>query len=105
MPSKPLRVGVIGPAGFGGSYLCVELLNRGHTVVGISRNPENLGTHERYIARSVNVDHVSIEQLAEAFDDVEVLVSEYGPHTAGAGALLYSAFSRAISTTNVYLVS
>ncbi|KAH7061622.1 hypothetical protein BKA63DRAFT_559147 [Paraphoma chrysanthemicola] len=87
--SKSLRVGVIGPAGFGGSYLCVELLNRGHTVVGISRHPEKLGTHARYISRSVDIDQASIQELAAVFDSVDVLVSEYGPHTAGAGALLY----------------
>ena len=90
MSSKPLRVGVIGPAGFGGSYLCVELLNRGHTVVGISRNPEKLGKHERYIPRALNIDETSISDLAKSFNDFDILVSEYGPHTTGAGALLYS---------------
>lgn len=92
MPSQPLRVGVIGPAGFGGSYLSVELLNRGHTVIGISRSPEKLGKHARYIPRSVDIDAVSIEELAKSFEGVDVLVSEYGPHTAGAGALLYMPF-------------
>jgi putative NADH-flavin reductase len=87
---KRLRVGVIGPAGFGGSYLCVELLNRGHTVIGISRNPEKLGKHERYITRSIDIDQASIADLAKTFREVDVLVSEYGPHTTGAMALLYS---------------
>lgn len=95
--SKPLRVGVIGPAGFGGSYLCVELLNRGHTVIGISRNPEKLGKHERYIPRPVDIDQVSTDQLAKTFDGIDVLVSEYGPHTAGAGALLYSTWANSSS--------
>jgi len=89
---KPLRVGIIGAAGFGGSYLSVEVLNRGHTVIGISRNPEKLGKHERYIPRSVNIDEVSIGELANKFEDIDVLVSEFGPHTGGAGALLYSEF-------------
>ena len=90
--SSPLRVGVIGPAGFGGSYLCVELINRGHTVIGLSRNPEKLGKHERYIPRPVDIDNVSIAELAKAFEGMDVLVSEYGPHTAGADALLYSEY-------------
>jgi uncharacterized protein YbjT (DUF2867 family) len=89
--NKSLRVGVVGPAGFGGSYLCVELLNRGHTVVGISRNPEKLGKHPKYIPRSVNIDEASVSDLAKTFTDIDVLVSEYGPHTTGAMALLYSA--------------
>ena len=93
MPSStPLRVGVIGPSGFGGSYLSVELLNRGHTVIGISRNPSKLGQHPRYEPRSVDIDQVSIPELAKSFSDIDVLVSEYGPHTAGAGALLYMPF-------------
>jgi putative NADH-flavin reductase len=92
MPStKSLTVGVIGPAGFGGSYLCVELLNRGHTVVGISRTPEKLGKHPRYIPRPVDIDQATISSLAKSFGGIDVLVSEYGPHTTGAMALLYSA--------------
>jgi putative NADH-flavin reductase len=92
----PLRVGVIGPAGYGGSYLCVELLNRGHTVVGISRTPAKLGKHERYTPRSVDINQVSVAELAKHFEGIDVLVSEYGPHNehgpnmAGTGAFLYS---------------
>jgi len=96
MSSKPLRVGVIGPAGFGGSYLTVELLNRGHTVIGISRNPEKVGKHPRYIPRPVDVDQVSIEELSEVFEGLDVLVSEFGPHTAGPGALLYMPFLESV---------
>jgi putative NADH-flavin reductase len=85
-----LLVGVIGPAGFGGSYLCVELLNRGHTVVGISRRPEVVGSHERYIPRPTDIEKLSVAELVPIFKDLDVLVSEYGPHTAGADALQYS---------------
>ena len=85
-----LRVGVIGPAGFGGSYLCVELINRGHHVVGFSRNPDKLGTHPRYTPVILDVGLQTIEQLAEAFVGVDVLVNEYGPHSAGHEALQYS---------------
>ena len=90
--SKSLRVGVIGPAGFGGSYLCVELLNRGHTVIGISRNPQKLGKHERYVPRPVDIDEKSSIELANYFEGIEVLISEYGPHTSGETALLYSTY-------------
>lgn len=89
---SPLRVGVIGPAGFSGSYLSVELLNRGHTVIGISRTPEKLGNHSRYIPRPVDIDNVSFVELAKYFEGIDVLVSAYGPHTAGPGALLYSKY-------------
>ncbi|KAL3426707.1 nad-dependent epimerase dehydratase [Phlyctema vagabunda] len=90
--TDPLVVGVIGPAGFGGSYLCLELINRGHLVVGISRNPEKLGSHERYSTRKGDVSKLSIEQLAKAFQGLNVLVNEYGPHSAGVDALQYMPF-------------
>jgi len=89
-PRKDQVVGVIGPAGFGGSYLCVELLRRGHAVIGLSRNPETFGTCEGYTPRGLDIESVSIEDLAKSFSDIDVLVSQYGPHTQGAGALQYS---------------
>lgn len=91
--NTPLRIGVIGPAGFGGSYLCVELINRGHHVVGLSRSPEKLGSHPRYEPRSVNIDVDDENKLAKALEDVDVVISEYGPHTAGHQGLQYSEFS------------
>ncbi|KXJ87812.1 hypothetical protein Micbo1qcDRAFT_178883 [Microdochium bolleyi] len=91
MPS-PLTIGVVGSTGFTGSHVCVELLERGHTVVGISRHPEKLGSHRNYVVKSVDVEHLSIAELAEAFSGLHVLISCYGPHTAGAGALLYKPF-------------
>ncbi|EUC44268.1 hypothetical protein COCMIDRAFT_98655 [Bipolaris oryzae ATCC 44560] len=95
-PSPPLKVAVIGPAGFGGSYLSVELLNRGHTVIGISRSPAKLGKHERYVPRPVDIDTASIEEIAEKFKDADALVCEFGPHTTGAGALLYMPFLESV---------
>lgn len=85
-----LKIGVIGPAGFGGSYLCVELINRGHEVVGLSRSPSKLGSHPRYTPRVLDVSSDSIDQLAQSFTGIDVLVNEYGPHSAGHEALQYS---------------
>ncbi|KAF2831808.1 NAD(P)-binding protein [Ophiobolus disseminans] len=92
MSPTPLRVGIIGATGFGGSYLSLELLNRGHTVIGLSRHPEKLGQHARYEPRPVDIDKVTISALAQKFSDIDVLVSEYGPHTAGPSALQYMPF-------------
>lgn len=86
---KVLTVGVIGPAGFGGSYLCVELLQRGHKVIGLSRSPSKLGKHPNYEPRSVDVAESSVQDLAAKFSGMDVLINEYGPHTAGEGALQY----------------
>lgn len=71
---KPLKIAVLGPAGFGGSYLCVELINRGHHVTGISRSPEKLGTHKLYSSISVDLDSASIDELAEVFKGHDVLI-------------------------------
>ncbi|CVK96629.1 uncharacterized protein FMAN_16147 [Fusarium mangiferae] len=91
-----LTVGVIGPAGFGGSYLCVELISRGHRVIGLSRNPQKLGSHLLYEPRNVDLASVSEVELVSAFSDVDVLVCEYGPHTAGHEALKYMPFIEVI---------
>ncbi|GAB7349164.1 hypothetical protein MBLNU459_g8101t1 [Dothideomycetes sp. NU459] len=87
-----LKIGVIGPAGFGGSYLCVELINRGHEVIGLSRSPSKLGSHALYTPRALDVASETVEQLAEAFAGIDVLVNEYGPHSAGHEALQYMPF-------------
>src|SRR5579859_6965897 len=64
---KPLKIAVLGPAGFGGSYLCLELVKRGHNVTGISRSPEKLGKHELYSTVSIDLDKATIDELADAF--------------------------------------
>ncbi|KAJ4318662.1 hypothetical protein N0V84_006750 [Fusarium piperis] len=87
-----LRIGVLGPTGFGGSYLCFELLQRGLAVRGLSRRPEKLGSHEKYTPHPIDIESASLEELIEAFKDLDVLVNEYGPHTAGENALKYRPF-------------
>ena len=75
---KPLKIAVLGPAGFGGSYVCVELINRGHHVTGISRNPHKLGTHKLYSTVSLDLQAATIDELAEAFEGHDVVI-EYLP--------------------------
>ena len=85
-----MKIGVIGPAGFGGSYLCKELIDRGHQVFGISRNPQKLGTHELYTPVIADINSLSILELSKVFQGLDVVVNEYGPHSAGHEALQYS---------------
>ena len=75
---KPLKIAVLGPAGFGGSYLCVELINRGHQVTGISRNPDKLGTHKLYSTISLDLEKCDIEEMTQAFKGHDVVI-EYPP--------------------------
>ena len=74
--------------GYGGSPTCVELLNRGHEVIGISRHPEKLGTHEKYRPQPLDVSAASIEDLVEAFKGVDVVVNSFNPPP---GPTMYSA--------------
>ena len=83
MPSKKnLTVAVIGPAGMTGSYTVVELLNRGHSVVGISRNPAAIGKNDRYKPVSIDFDNASISEIAKAFEGVDAVV-KYIPCVQG----------------------
>lgn len=85
----PIKVGVIGVTGMTGSHVAVELLNRGHHVVGISRNPAKLGHHERYEPRAVDLEATPIEEIAGALGSLDVVVNAYGPHTQLGDALTY----------------
>ncbi|MAD81443.1 MAG: hypothetical protein CL912_00635 [Deltaproteobacteria bacterium] len=64
---------VIGATGHGGSYLCVELVNRGHKVTGLARNPEKLGKHELYTPRKFNVVECSFLELMEELKGYDVI--------------------------------
>ena len=74
-----MKVAVIGATGFGGSHTCVELLNRGHEVIGLSRNPEKLGKHAKYRPQILDVAAASIEDLIEAYNGVDVVVNSFNP--------------------------
>ncbi|KAF2168574.1 hypothetical protein M409DRAFT_21324 [Zasmidium cellare ATCC 36951] len=74
-----MRCAVIGPTGSLGSHICLELLNRGHDVVGVSRSPEKLGRHERYQPKSFDLAGGTIEDLEHVLKDVEVVVNAYNP--------------------------
>ena len=71
---KPLKVLVIGATGHGGSYLCVELTNRGHHVTGMARSPEKLGHHELYTPKKFDVVESPFLELIEAVKGYDVVV-------------------------------
>ncbi|CAI6331484.1 unnamed protein product [Periconia digitata] len=84
----PLRVAVLGSTGFTGSYLTVELLHRGHTVIGLSRDPSKIGSHARYEPCSIDIAERSFTELREVLEDkvrCEVLIVAYGPGPNGGG--------------------
>ena len=83
---KHLNVAVIGPTGLTGSHVVVEvcctlrrnlieqLLNRGHTVTGISRNPNSIGTHKGYKGVSLNVFDATTDVFAAALKGHDVVI-------------------------------
>ncbi|KAK0251300.1 hypothetical protein B0A54_13217 [Friedmanniomyces endolithicus] len=74
------KVAVLGPAGFGGSYVVSELLNRGsYDVVGISRNPDKIGKHDRYTPHVLDITNATIAELVEAFKSVDVVINAFNP--------------------------
>ncbi|KAK1762682.1 NADH(P)-binding-domain-containing protein, partial [Phialemonium atrogriseum] len=80
--ATPLKVAVLGPAGQCGSCVVDELLSRGHTVVGISRNPpEDWKSNSGY--SSVPVDIQDTKKLSKVFSaGFDAIVSAYAPPLA-----------------------
>ena len=82
-----MQIAVLGPAGFGGSNVCVELLNRGHNLTGISRNPEKIGKHDRFRPYPLDLLTASIAQLIEAVEGQDAVINAFNPP---AGPYMYS---------------
>ena len=78
-PVKSLKVAVLGPKGQCGSCVVDELLSRGHSVVGLSRNPPvKWRTPGDYKASSV--DFNSIKDLTTALSSgYDAIVCAFGP--------------------------
>ncbi|KAI7284466.1 hypothetical protein KC345_g2251 [Hortaea werneckii] len=74
-----MQIAVLGPAGFGGSNVCVELLNRGHNLTGISHNPEKVGKHDRFRPYPQDLLTASVAQLIEAFEGQDAVINAFNP--------------------------
>ncbi|KAH6971060.1 hypothetical protein BKA56DRAFT_636004 [Ilyonectria sp. MPI-CAGE-AT-0026] len=86
---KPLNVLVIGATGHGGSYLCVELVSRGHRVTGMARTPSRLGRHALYIPKEFDIEKEPFLHLIEGLKGYDVVVNMFSPHSSGQAALIY----------------
>jgi uncharacterized protein YbjT (DUF2867 family) len=72
--STSLNACVIGATGYAGSHVCIELLARGHSVTGLTRNPAKLGSHPRYTPKSIDLEKTSVEDLIDAFKGHDVII-------------------------------
>ena len=72
------NVTLIGASGFVGSAILNELLERGHKVTAVVRNPERIGvTHHNLSTVKANVADTAT--LAEACKDRDAVISAYNP--------------------------
>jgi putative NADH-flavin reductase len=71
---RSLKILVIGPTGHGGSYLCIELCQRGHHVTGLSRNPSTIGPHENYKPKVFDISAATFTELHEALEGYDVVI-------------------------------
>jgi len=73
-----MKVALIGASGFVGSKIMVELLNRGHEVTGLVRNPEKITlTNEHLTLKQVDVSDKAT--LAEALVGADAVISSFNP--------------------------
>ncbi|KAF6805548.1 nad-dependent epimerase dehydratase [Colletotrichum sojae] len=87
-----LRVAVVGATGMTGSHATLELLRRGHHVVGVCRNPSKMGQHERYEPRGIDLSKSDVMDIAAKLQGLDVVVNAYGPHSQLGSAFAYRSF-------------
>lgn len=72
------NVALIGASGFVGTAILNELLNRGHKVTAIIRNPEKIGVKNDNM-NLVKADVSDVEALIEACKGKDAIISAYNP--------------------------
>src|SRR5690349_13637184 len=72
-----MNIALIGATGFVGTPLLEELLNRGHSVTVLARDPAKLAPRERL--RVTRADALDSAQVAQALEGQQALVSAYNP--------------------------
>jgi putative NADH-flavin reductase len=72
-----MNIALIGATGFVGSAILPELLNRGHRVTALTRNPAKLPAQERL--KVVAADVLDSAQVARAVKGHDAVISAYNP--------------------------
>ena len=70
-----MKVALIGASGFVGKAVLKELLQKGHQVTAIVRNPEKVGAAENVKVVKVNV--LNTNEVVEAVKDHDAVISTY----------------------------
>lgn len=72
-----MKIALIGATGFVGSAVLAELLQRGHTVTALARQPGKLAAREGL--QVVSADVLDSAQVAHAVEGHDAVVSAYNP--------------------------
>jgi uncharacterized protein len=72
-----MKIVLYGATGKAGSRILTELLDRGHEVVAIVRNPDKLAPNDGLTVQQGDLS--SVEAIAEAIGGAQAVVSAYGP--------------------------
>ena len=72
-----MKIALIGATGFVGAAVLDELLQRGHQVTALARNPSKLAARERLSV--VTADVQDSAQVAQAVEGQDALVSAFNP--------------------------
>lgn len=72
-----MKIVLYGATGKAGSRILTELLDRGHEVVAIVRDPDKLAPNDGLTVQQGDLS--SVEAIAEAIGGAQAVVSAYGP--------------------------
>jgi hypothetical protein len=72
-----MKIVLYGATGRAGSRILTELLDRGHEVVAVVRNPDTLAPNDGLTVQQGDLS--SVEAIAEAIGGAQAVVSAYGP--------------------------
>jgi putative NADH-flavin reductase len=78
-----MKVALIGATGYVGSRILVELLQRGHRVTAIVRNPQTLSPHANLTAQSADV--LNVDALSKILNGHDAVISAFSPGRMTAG--------------------
>ena len=85
-----MKIALIGATGFVGAPLVAELLQRGHQVTALARNPSKLAAHAKLTARTLDVNDP--DAVAAAVKGHDAVISAFNPGWDAPG--LYELFTK-----------
>jgi putative NADH-flavin reductase len=73
-----MKIALIGATGFVGKAVLEEAESRGHDIIAISRNPENVAVKNGHV-KAVKADVLNASEVKKAVEGVDAVISAYNP--------------------------